>query len=460
MQNRWLNILACFLCTVPALARVAQSAEPTWKAGWDSAVITPQHSMWMAGFGNRTQPSDGTLHELRLKILALEDAQGQRAVLMAADLLGIPKSVYDNTCAALQEKHGLERSQIMLNSSHTHNSPVLRGALLDTYPLDDRQLQLIEAYSSRLERQIVTSVGRALGRMVPVRLSHGEGTCNFSFGRESDQPDELVHNVPVLAVRSPKGKLRAVVLTYACHPTSLKFSGWGIGEYVSMMQKWSPDFPQFAVERLEAEHASCLAMFTQGCGGDRGAPQQGQLEKTREIGFLLAAAVQDVLDGQMQPIEPRLQTAFQFVELPFGASPTREHLEAQRQRTGASAYLARWSGRLLEQLDAGQPLPNSYPEFPVQVWRLGEDHIWVSLGGETVSGYSVAIRDRIAPGARVLGYTNDVMCYIPTPQIIRQGGYVGQSSMAVYGVPAMRWSEEIEERILSAVEGLLQAGDP
>ena len=73
--------------------------------------------------------------------------------------------------------------------------------------------------------------------------------------------------------------------------------------------------------------------------------------------------------------------------------------------------------------------------------RLGHRHTWVALGGETVSGYSIAIRQQIATGATVLGYTNNVMAYIPTPQIIAQGQYIGQASMAVYGVPAMRWSK-------------------
>ena len=90
-------------------------------------------------------------------------------------------------------------------------------------------------------------------------------------------------------------------------------------------------------------------------------------------------------------------------------------------------------------MDAGEPFTTSYPEFPVQVWKLGREHIWVSLGGETVSGYSVAIRREISPLAAVFGYTNDVMAYIPTPEIIEQGQYIGESSMAVYGLPTMRW---------------------
>ena len=426
-----------------------------WQAGWSSSVITPKQSMWMSGFGNRTQPSDGTLDELRLRVLALKDAQGNRAVLLAGDLLGIPKTIYDNTCATLKKKFGLDRSQIMLNSSHSHNTPVLRGALLDVYPLDDKQHRKIEAYSARLELQIVETIGKALERMVPVQLSRGEGRCGFSLDRQWDQQDELIQNVPVLAVRLPDGKLKVVVLSYACHPTSLKLSGWKHGEYATLLQKWAPDFPGYAVSRVESQHDGAMAMFVQGCGGDRSAPQQGRLDKTTELGALLAHAVEDVLNRPMHNVEPKLRTAFRFVELPFGDAPSRDYLQSQLSQSGGNQFMARWAARMLKRIDARKAFPKSYAEFPVTVWKLGKNHFQVSLGGETVSGYSIRIRQQIAPGATVLGYTNDVMAYIPTPEMIEQGGSIGQNSMAVYGVAAMRWSDDIEKKILTAVRGMV-----
>ena len=440
---------------VAAFAAPGRADETSWQAGWSSTVVTPESSMWMAGFGNRTEPSDGTLHDLRIRVLALQDADGHRGVLVAGDLLGIPKSIYDNVCERLFDECGLHRSQVMLNSSHTHNSPVLRGALLDVYPLDDAELQKIEDYSTWLETKIVETVGEALERMEPVELYRGEGDCGFSTDRQWDQEDALVHNVPVLAVRSLDGELKVVVMTYACHPTSLKNSGWLYGEYATLLQKWSPDFPQFAVARVESNHPGAMAMFTQGCGGDRSAPQEGRLEKTEEIGALLGLAVEEVLSGSMRKIEPRLRTSLRLIELPFGDAPTTDYLTEQLQQTGGNTFLARWADRLLEQRKTGRRLATSYPEFPVQVWRLGENEFWVSLGGETVSGYSIAIREQIAPGATVFGYTNDVMAYIPTPEIIQQGQYIGHSSMAVYGLPTMRWQEGIQEQILGTVRELV-----
>lgn len=34
-----------------------------WKAGVEKVNITPEQSMWMAGYGSRDRPSEGTLHD-------------------------------------------------------------------------------------------------------------------------------------------------------------------------------------------------------------------------------------------------------------------------------------------------------------------------------------------------------------------------------------------------------------
>ena len=68
------------LCSLVFAAFVSPAtAEPTWKAGTASAIITPQTSMWMGGYASRTEPSDGTDLDLKASALVLEDAAGQRA---------------------------------------------------------------------------------------------------------------------------------------------------------------------------------------------------------------------------------------------------------------------------------------------------------------------------------------------------------------------------------------------
>src|SRR5687768_5457672 len=75
------------------------AAVTEWKAGAARVRITPGQSVWLTGFGARTKPSQGTLHDLYAKALALEDSAGRRAVLVTADLLGFPAAVAEAICA-------------------------------------------------------------------------------------------------------------------------------------------------------------------------------------------------------------------------------------------------------------------------------------------------------------------------------------------------------------------------
>ena len=133
----------------------ANESDSNWKAGVARVIITPQQPMWMAGYASRTTPSDGKLHDLWAKALALEDVHGEQAVLITTDLLGLPKKMSDNIRHRLKEKFELSKAQIILNSSHTHSGPVLQDALFDIYPLDSLHLEKIRDYSNWLEVQIV-----------------------------------------------------------------------------------------------------------------------------------------------------------------------------------------------------------------------------------------------------------------------------------------------------------------
>jgi neutral ceramidase len=116
-----------------------RAAEALWKAGVARANITPTTPLLLAGYASRDKPAEGQVMDLWIKALALEDAEGHRALVLTSDTLGVPQSIYQSVCAALKAKFGLSPEQIILSASQTHYGPVLRGALYDMYPLDDAQ---------------------------------------------------------------------------------------------------------------------------------------------------------------------------------------------------------------------------------------------------------------------------------------------------------------------------------
>src|SRR2546421_10023592 len=82
--------------------------EKTWQAGVAKVAITPSEYMWMSGYGARTKPAEGKVHDLWAKALILQDAQGKRCVLVTMDLVGIDRALSDEVCADLKNRYGLE----------------------------------------------------------------------------------------------------------------------------------------------------------------------------------------------------------------------------------------------------------------------------------------------------------------------------------------------------------------
>jgi hypothetical protein len=427
--------------------------ESTWKVGLAQAKITPQEAIWMAGYAARNRPAEGTIHELWVKVLAIEDTEGNRGVVVTSDVLGFPREVSEGICGALKQQYGLERSQIMLASSHTHSGPVVGTSLTDCYPLDDAQIRSIERYTVWLEETIVKTIATALSRSTPATLWAAEGMTDFAVNRrnnraadvdrlrEQGQPlkGPVDHRVPVLAVRTPEGGLEAAVFGYACHNTTLS-------DY-----EWCGDYSGFAQIALETKYPGAAAMFQSGCGADQNPLPRRSVELCAKYGQMLADAVSQVLEGPMRPLDARLGTAFEAIKLEYGQQPTRADLESLASGTG---YQARWAKRLLAQLDAGGTFDTAYNAYPVQVWQLGGTQRWIVLGGEVVVDYPLMFKERYGPECWVTGYANDVMAYIPSRRVWEEGGYEA-GAFRVYGLPADRWTPDIQDRIAACVEKLV-----
>lgn len=442
------------LATASSGDDAAKRATAGWKAGVAKADITPTEPMWLAGYGGRDRPAEKTLHEVWIKALALEDANGGRVVLLTSDLCGIPRWMYDSVSDAIQKRHGLDRSRLSLTYSHNHCAPVVRGDLEDYYPLDAIQKQRVDDYSAKLEKQMIQIIGEALAALKPASVSVGEGHCTFAVNRrnnrEADVPAILAkgeslngpvdHSVPVLTVRGADDKLVAIMFAYACHNTTLSF------------YQWCGDYAGFAQIALEKSHPGAMALFVTGCGGDQNPLPRRTVELCEKYGKQLATSVDEALSKPLRPLEPRLRTAFESVTLDFERNPTREELEQHTNST--NGVRARWAKRFLAQMDAGQPFAKSAP-LAIQVWRLG-DQDWISMGGETLVDYAHRFRGEYGYDKTwVTSYSADLLAYIPSRRNIIEGLYEG-TNLYEYMHPADKWALDTEDRIAAAVDRLMK----
>lgn len=446
-------LCAGFLVFASSQHLLAQDSSP-WKAGIARAVITPEKSVWLAGYGSKRAP-DGKLHELWMKALALDDGRGHRAVLITSDFQGVPRSMSDRVFAQLKEKYQLDRQDVMFTFSHNHCGPRLGDDLIDYYPVEAEQEALVAEYTDVMVTKTVALVGEALANLAPAKLQQGEGRCTFAVNRrnnrEADVPKLIAegkllvgpvdHTVPVLTVTRPDGKLAAILFGYACHPTTLSFL------------TWCGDYPGFAQKELEEKHPGATAMFVNTCGGDQNPLPRRTVELCEKYGHMLAVGVEETLQSPLKPVSGGLKTSFEMVDLPYLHTMTREELQALT--ADSNAIKARWSARLLKKLDRGEKFEHAYP-YPLHAWQLGKEMLVIGMGAETVVDYALRFKTEYGPGTWVCGYADDMISYIPSRRVWDEGGYEGGSNLYEYGRPAMRWAGDIETRIADGIARLVK----
>jgi neutral ceramidase len=413
-----------------------------WKAGVARTDITPDHPIWLAGFGARTKPSEGVLHPIYVKALALQDESGAVTVLVTSDLLGFNRDMAAFVAREAQSRFNLPRNRLAINSSHTHSAPVTDNVLRPAYPYGPDQQAIIQKYTSKLLPQVVDTIGAAIKDLSPAAIAFEQGLAGFAVNRRRagrrDLPGPVDHDVPVLRITAPDGRLRAIVFGYACHATSL--SNYEV----------NGDWPGFAQDELERAHTGAMALFVTGCGADANPLPRRSVELSKSYGKILASAVDLVLEGKMKPVTSPVRTAFETVDLPFQQAPSRQELQQRLNDPRLSSH-ARF---LLAVLDRDGKLADRYP-YPVQVWQFGKDLTWILLGGEVVADYSLRLKKQYGwEDVWVSGYSNDVMAYIPSLRVLKEGGYEGGGAMIPYGQPAP-FRAPVEEIIIDKVDELV-----
>ena len=168
---------------------------------------------------------------------------------------------------------------------------------------------------------------------------------------------------------------------------------------------------------------------------------------------MLATAVEEALEKPLSNVSSGIRSEFEYIDLPYQEVVTREKLNVEAKST--NALLKRWAERMLRKLDAGETFPSSY-SYPIHAWRLGDEMNIIGMGAETVVDYALRFKEEFGEGTWVCGYADDMISYIPSHRVWKEGGYEGGYRLYEYGRPAYRWAEGIEDRIATSVHKLMK----
>lgn len=423
-----------------------------YRVGIARRVITPQDTAFLSGYSGRDTPAKGVLHDLWAKALVLQEDEGSRIVIVTTDLLGLSHEISEELAKYVLDKYGMSRSQLLLNSSHTHSGPMVWPSLsiiADYKPSDQRW---VSRYTHQLTKDLMAVIDMAMADLQPMRVSVGHGSVDFAKNRRiiTDEgkavkgvnPDGPVdHDVPVLKIESPDGEIKGILFGYACHGTTIFRDNF----------LFNGDYAGFAQIEIEKQYPGATAMFLMGCAGDQNPSPRGTIEIAEKLGQFLAGAVEKVLDEPLKPVQGSIRTDYALVDLEFRPFDLATY---QKDVVGANVYLQRRAKLMLEAYNKGWNL-DTY-SYPVQAVRFGKDVTILALGGETVVEYSLKTKKHYAgENLIVAGYSNEVMCYIPMKHMLAEGGYETEASMIYYGMPGP-FADNVEDKIFSAIHQVMR----
>jgi hypothetical protein len=458
---RTIRFLGWCTLAVILLSAQAPAAETStgWKAGVAKVDTTPSQPVWMSGYASRSTPSQGVAHPLYAKALALSDADGHRVVLITCDIIGFSRAFSGRVADRVKEKYGLSREQLVLFASHCHSGPTLVDNLerLSDHGVPREKAQNNLDYSRALEDKLIELVGAAIARMEPASLSHGVGRAHFALNRREPTAKGIRlgknpagptdEGVPILRVQDAGGKPLAIVFGYACHNTTHRPD----------MMRIDPDYAGYAQDRIEELYPGATALFVTGCAGDADPHPFGTLDLAKEHGRELGDAVKFALDrpAMLTPLSGPLRAAFAETTIRFGGPTDKASYE--RRLSDPNSGRKRHAQRMIEAIDAGKSIRTEYP-YAVAALAIGDRLTLLALSGEVVVDYAIRLQRELGGEDKplwVAAYANDVVGYIPSLRVLKEGGYEGLEAF-YYSTFPTPLAEDIESTVVTAAHRVVE----
>ncbi|WP_328989580.1 hypothetical protein OG394_25420 [Kribbella sp. NBC_01245] len=413
--------------------------------GATSLDVTPPPGHRLDGYAARTSPAVGTADPLCVTMIWLSTEDDPGVLWLSLDAIAAGTALTAELAAAASVATGIPADRVLVCASHTHSGPSgWSGAIHPVIPADREP---------SLYKPLIAAVESASLPRRPVTASwHSADIAGVGTNRyRANGPHD--NTAGALALRRYDGTLAAVLLDYACHPTT----------YGPENLLYSPDFPATTRTALKTltppptgpsvsgfsgegpvvspSGEGPVVGYLQGAAGDvspRFTRQGRDAAEVRRLGGLLAAPIIASLaeDGLAVPAEaPRIRRT--TVRLPVRALPPTEEIAATIEAAGqavshhcaagAEAPAARIAQTRLDgargqsaMRNAG--LPEAY-DLPVSVVTLG-NIAWIHLPVEPFATHGLHLQaESPYPITRVVGYTDGYFGYLVDPAAHTAGTY-------------------------------------
>lgn len=395
---------------------------------------------------------------LMMQAIMLEDGSGQRCLWITADLFGFDP-VMVREVRKFAKLWGIKPEGVFLNASHTHYAP---GTI-------NRILPLLGSTSDDFIKQVITQIVCLLPllrqnlRTVEAEVSSTEALCGV-FRRIKNEDGSVNrnvfpnqdatltdHHVSLARLRWLENNEQVLLINLGNHPTEF-----------SRLDILTAAFPFALREGLKQSHGLKGVLFFQGCAGDHrpGIKANGQfqwpttLQESISISHPPLQAIRQALNEPFKALRKDLKFAAHIVNLPL------QKRDQSFQDIVRGVQGERMEGMYRQWAQVLTQVPSLDEEFvPVEIitHQIGDWSI-VGMSGEPVAEYGRMLRADLGKEAFICGYTNGLSSYLPTSEMIKEGGYEGLDSQVVY-LRSAPFQEGIEYHIIHSVH-LLQQQPP
>jgi hypothetical protein len=419
------------------------------QAAASRATITPPVGTELAGWG--FGPSKGVLDDLHARVLILEDDDGERFVLVSADLLGLDPAYADTLRGDIAGISGAAPRAVTVACSHTHSGP----ATLELRHWGRLNRDYLALFSDR----VMAATAEACGRLEPARIGFGAGRLQGVAVNRTRDNAPVDDSVPLVRVDRADGQPLAMVMNFSCHAVAAHSYGNLI----------SGDFPGQAARRVEAQ-TGAVALYTAGASGNVNPSRLHHADYARDYGDRLAAetvrAARDIRTGARL----RLAAAVTRLALPVRPLPSDSELEAEKAQRRARIEDLRRTGKDSRDMLACMHNAIEWADDVLALKRAGTavDHLDIELQAVRLNGAVMAAipgepfveiglnikrRSPLDPTI-VVELANGAVNYFPTADRFDDGGYEAEYAPKIYGIYHL--TRDCPERIENAAVGLIE----
>jgi len=399
-------------------------------------TVSPDNPVFLQGMAGDPRKATDVAHALSMQILLLEDENFTKLFWVSADLFGFDNEMV-NAIRKAVEPWGIPAEGIILNASHTHYVP---GTMSQISPSVG---PFYQDYAQKIIQLIIQQLPKLYASLQEASLYHGHTEVQIGMNRRIEKEGKFVFgpnangfylkHTPFLVIEFAQPQRRIVVVNHGCHPTGL-----GQEEMVSA------DFPGYMRDAIKSTGAADGVMFFQGAAGDikEAIESDGNRqfctnsEEAKVNGERLAAKVIESLQDPLQSVTGTLSGAIKTVQMPIKSPPDVRLLEEIIADKEISPLIQKWAHTYLPAIKQGK-FPKKIP-METQLVSMGDQLKLITFQGEPVAELAQNVRSltQNPESTFILGYSNGIVGYLPTDNMIQEGGYEVESSHLVYLAPS------------------------